>query len=137
MMLRKYSLQGYGPAEKGLDEILNEPLFGIYRIIKPEDAEYKQPLVQGMISSHRIRDGEIARVPLAAYQNSFLEFPRMTDMTEDYEINTKKKAIIPGKRFPGRCFGGHVESNMYYFHGSFEDFMDSLKQLGYKLMKQK
>ena len=135
-LLRKFPLEeDFEPAEKSLDEVLNnDTCFGIYRIVKPADSEYQQLHIQSRIQSHEIKEGETVRIPLAAFQDNFLKFPRMTDAVngKDYEIDTKKKLIIPTNTFPGRCFGGHVDTNLYYFHGSFQDFISVLNESGYK-----
>ena len=135
MLLRNPLLMDFEPAERNLDDVLNnDTCFGIYRIVKPADSEYCQPHIQDRIKSCELREGEIAQIPLVAFQNS-LKFPRMTDAIngKNYKIDTHGKKIVPTNRFPGRCFGGHVDHNLYYFHGSFQNFMVVLNKLGYQL----
>ena len=136
MLLRKPVLDDFEPAEKTLDDVLNnDTSFGIYRIVKSTDSEYHQSHIQDRIKSFELREGEVAEIPLVAFEDSFLESPRMTDAVngKNYMIDTCRKKIVPTNAFPGRCFGGHVDHNLYYFHGSFQDFMIILNESGYQL----
>jgi hypothetical protein len=134
MLLRKSDKEGFEPAEKNLDEVLNqENCFGIYRLVKAEDPEYQQAYIQEKIENYEIKPGECVQIPLVTFQNSFLKFPRITDAPNSMnaKINTKLKQINKTNKFPGRCFGGHVDNNLYYFHGSFQKFICELEKLGY------